>query len=680
GRHDARTTLLVHGLPGVGKTAVVEALAAEMRCRLVKVLPGRLAAAAGVDADRALRRALDYSRRCTAPAVVLLLDAVDKILPAHDGSVGATRGETEAALLAEFLAAASAHHPPEPTSPNRVVIVGVTSQPASLHPLARRCFAHEVEVTPPTPAERGPILAAARLDDGSGGDCGGDNGSGSGGGNGGGGGDRRTASAPALAAALSWAVDRLRPAVLLSRGMTLNGDGGGATGLPPPRVPLTRLRDVGGLVAAKRAIEELVVWPRRHADAFRRLGIASAGGVLLFGPPGTGKTLLARAAAAEAGAHFVELTLSRVVRGEIGESEKAVTRAFLAARQLAPSIVFIDEFQALFSARAAGVGVGANLTSQLMSCMDDLERWRRFGFGDGEGGVGGGSSGGDGRGGVDGSRGVARGGGGGSAGARPNVVVLAATNMPQAVDGAFLRPGRFDKAVYVGLPDAADRREILELQRRRMGRASAVAVSAAATSAAATSAAVTSAAVTSTATTSAAAMSAAATSAAAASAAVMTSAAATTDVINAAVAKTATGGYGASGTGAGASADPHVTWDDDVDLGWLAAATDGYSGADLTALVRNAAMAALEPLLPALLAAEGDVGTHLDSAAGAEAAGGCDGGGAAFRLSEEAAPWSVALQRRHFEEALAATAPSCGTEEARQLAAWGQRMSRALPA
>ena len=120
----------------------------------------------------------------------------------------------------------------------------------------------------------------------------------------------------------------------------------------------------------------------------------------------------------------------------MGESEKAVARAFEAAKEMAPAIVFIDEFQALFADRNSGegTGVGAQLASQLMVCMDDLARAREVDVG----GVG------------------------------ANVMVLAATNAPQAVDPAFLRPGRFDEVVYTGLPTKEERAAILDSQRCTM--------------------------------------------------------------------------------------------------------------------------------------------------------------------------------------------------------------------
>ncbi|KAJ1451823.1 P-loop containing nucleoside triphosphate hydrolase protein, partial [Pelagophyceae sp. CCMP2097] len=190
-----------------------------------------------------------------------------------------------------------------------------------------------------------------------------------------------------------------------------------------------RFRDVAGLAAAKAAIDRAVVWPRKYGAAMRRFGILPASGVLLYGPPGVGKTLLARATAAEAGAAFYELTPANVVSALVGASERAVSRAFRAAKRTAPSIIFIDEFDSLFPARSGAEGkVGASLVTSLVVALDDLARWRA-------------------------ARGVDDAG----------VVVLAASNRPGALDQALIQHGRFDFEIHVQLPDRADRCEHVDL-------------------------------------------------------------------------------------------------------------------------------------------------------------------------------------------------------------------------
>jgi proteasome regulatory subunit len=208
---------------------------------------------------------------------------------------------------------------------------------------------------------------------------------------------------------------------------------------------------VGGNEKAKMALEDALALDsgrQRMLDAF---GLLAPTGILLYGPPGTGKTLLAKAVAkllrsrntsgSSIGGAFVSLSSSDIVRAEIGSGEKMVVLAFETARMNAPSVVFIDEFQALFTERSSG-GSG-RLSTTLLQCMDDVKRWRL----------------------ADKSVSTSE---GDEANKDSHVVVLAATNTPWMVDKAFLRPGRFDRVVNVGLPSVQDRVSILRLLIGRM--------------------------------------------------------------------------------------------------------------------------------------------------------------------------------------------------------------------
>ncbi|CAN0467597.1 unnamed protein product, partial [Ectocarpus sp. 12 AP-2014] len=585
----------------------------------------------------------------------------------------------------------------DPRWRGRVAVVGVTSWPDQVHPSARRCVGQEVLVLPPRHPLRARILSRALLHTGKWEEASADEGGKSpatsaqqdafeevvGLCQGFTAGDmcavaaaaaapagsrlpdnddegRQTAEQRALtrAEALRAGFRQVRQRVAAGRGGAGGGGGGSASVAGVPRV---RWSEVGGLERAKRAVQEMVVWPARFPEAFSRMGITPASGVLLFGPPGTGKTLLAKAAATETGATFIELKVSDVVRGEIGESEKAVDQAFRTARELAPSIVFIDEFQALFASREAGGGTGSRLASQLLVCMDELARWRAAArrsvadIADGK------DSAGD----NDGPAPAAQGGEGRGGGGSANVMVLAATNAPEAVDAAFLRPGRFDEIVYAVLPDADGRRQILGASKARMEGLS--------TTAAAAAGAMVAEAPPSTQLPppddSDTRVLLAAQQVKTSPPAVDSSAGASTETTAAMPTKdergsgspvhpdrgSSTGGNGSRPVGGGSRGG---RWASDVDLLWLSRQTKGYSGADLSSLVRNAAMVALR---------EEGGGGGQGGRRGALSS--FVGGGRGTGRKEGV----LIITRKHFEAALASTQPSSGAETAAKHERWARQ-------
>ena len=194
------------------------------------------------------------------------------------------------------------------------------------------------------------------------------------------------------------------------------------------QAPTTRWEDVGGLGTAQERLREGVELPLKNPDAFRRLGIRPAKGFLLYGPPGTGKTLLAKAVAREAEANFIATKSSDLLSKWYGESEQQIARLFQRARQVAPTVIFIDELDSLVPARGSGGGepqVTERVVNTILAEMDGLEELQ-------------------------------------------SVVVIGATNRPNLVDPALLRPGRFDELIYVGVPDQGGRRHILGIQTARM--------------------------------------------------------------------------------------------------------------------------------------------------------------------------------------------------------------------
>ena len=192
------------------------------------------------------------------------------------------------------------------------------------------------------------------------------------------------------------------------------------------RAPAVSYEDIGGLEREMARVREIVELPLKHSRLFERLGILAPKGVLLYGPPGTGKTLLARAVAAESRVHFIHLNGPEIMRKFYGESEAKLRDVFEDAARHAPAILFIDEIDAVAPKRAEVVGeVEKRVVAQLLSLMD--------GF-------------------------VSRG----------QVIVIGATNIPEVLDPALRRPGRFDREIEIGVPNTQGRLQILKIHTRAM--------------------------------------------------------------------------------------------------------------------------------------------------------------------------------------------------------------------
>ncbi len=184
--------------------------------------------------------------------------------------------------------------------------------------------------------------------------------------------------------------------------------------------------DIGGLEDAKQKIREMVELPIRYPELFERLGIEPPKGVLLFGPPGTGKTLLAKAVANESDANFISISGPELVSKFVGESEEKLREIFKTANEKSPSIIFMDEIDAIAPKREESTNeVERRMVSQLLTLMDGM-------------------------------------------GTRGQVIVLAATNRPDAIDPALRRPGRFDREIEIGVPSRGARKMILQIHTRNM--------------------------------------------------------------------------------------------------------------------------------------------------------------------------------------------------------------------
>ena len=184
--------------------------------------------------------------------------------------------------------------------------------------------------------------------------------------------------------------------------------------------------DIGGLTDEVKKIREMVELPLRHPELFEKLGIESPKGVLLHGPPGTGKTLLAKAVANETNAHFIHLDSTSIMSKYVGEAEKRIRDVFEEAEKNAPSIIFIDEIDAIATKREESYGeVEKRIVAQLLATMDGLK-------------------------------------------SRGKVIVIAATNRPNSIDPALRRPGRFDREIDIGVPKQEGRLQILKIHSRNM--------------------------------------------------------------------------------------------------------------------------------------------------------------------------------------------------------------------
>ena len=191
-------------------------------------------------------------------------------------------------------------------------------------------------------------------------------------------------------------------------------------------VPQVTYEDIGGINNEIKKVREMIELPLRHPEIFEKLGIEAPKGVLLYGPPGTGKTLLAKAVANESNAHFISISGPEIMSKFYGESEARLREIFKEAREKSPSIIFIDEIDSIAPKREEVTGeVERRVVSQMLSLMDGLE-------------------------------------------ARGKVIVISATNRPNAIDPALRRPGRFDREIEIKVPDKKGRKDILLIHTRNM--------------------------------------------------------------------------------------------------------------------------------------------------------------------------------------------------------------------
>ncbi|XP_024534829.1 calmodulin-interacting protein 111 [Selaginella moellendorffii] len=413
--------VLLYGPPGTGKTSLAQAVAKEAGVKMLVINGPEIVTEYHGESEAAMKAIFDSAAR-EAPSVVFI-DELDAITPQRrEGSEGLGQR-----LMATLLTSMDGVHQ------NGVLVIAATNRPESIDPALRRHgrFDYEIEIGVPTPKGRLEILQVhlSRL--------------------------KHTLSSEdvqALASATHGFVGAdlsalCNEAALGALRRHVHSKTESASSLSVGRedfelarekirpsamrevileVPKVRWSDIGGQSAVKQQLKEIVEWPHKHQDSFARIGTTPPRGVLLYGPPGCSKTMMARAVAAETGLNFIAVKGPELFSKWVGESEKAVRALFARAKAAAPSVVFFDEIDGLAVTRSSGGGgtdgisVEDRVMSQLLIEMDGVSP-------------------------------------------RNGVSVIAATNRPDKLDPALLRPGRFDRLIYVGPPDKAARQQIFEI-------------------------------------------------------------------------------------------------------------------------------------------------------------------------------------------------------------------------
>ncbi len=423
--------VLLHGPPGTGKTRLARAVANESDAQFFLINGPEIMGSAYGESEQRLREIFEEATK-SAPSIVFI-DEIDSIAPKRDR----VQGEAEKRLVAQLLTLMDGLE-----ARANLVIIAATNRPEAIDEALRRPGRFDREIVVGVPDERGrreilgihtrgmplgdkvDLNELARTTFGFVGA------------------DLAALTREAAIEAVRRIMPRLNleertiPAEVLDTLSVTREDFLEALKRVQPsamrevmvQAPTVRWEDVGGLDTAQMKLKEGVELPLKDPDAFRRLGIRPAKGFLLYGPPGTGKTLLAKAVAREAQANFIATKSSDLLSKWYGESEQQITRLFARARQVAPTVIFIDELDSLVPARGGGLGepqVTERVVNTILAEMDGLEELQ-------------------------------------------SVVVIGATNRPNLVDPALLRPGRFDELIYVGVPDKAGRRRILGIQTAKM--------------------------------------------------------------------------------------------------------------------------------------------------------------------------------------------------------------------
>jgi len=412
--------ILLYGPPGTGKTLIARAVANTVKANFYLISGPEIGSKYYGESEKRLRDIFKEAEK-TAPSIIFV-DEIDSLAPSRDN----TSTEVERRIVSQLLTLMDGLSPSD-----KVVVIGATNRPNAVDPALRRPgrFDREIEIPAPDAPARLEILRVhtrrlplasdvsleeiAELT------------------NGFVGADLAALVREATLQALKRKTQDLLYGMSdldLSIAVTRSDFLAAIKEIEPSalrefriEVPTTKWEDVVGLQDVKRELMESIEWPLKYPELYTKINAELPKGILLYGPPGTGKTLIARAVASESRANFITVTSSDLLSKWVGESEKALREVFRRAKQAAPCIIFFDEIEALAPVRSAEDNhVSERLVSQLLTELDGLVKLN-------------------------------------------GVVVMAATNRPELVDPALLRPGRFDKILYVPLPDLSARSAIIKL-------------------------------------------------------------------------------------------------------------------------------------------------------------------------------------------------------------------------
>lgn len=412
---------LLHGPPGTGKTMLLRAVAAETNAHVLTINGPSIVSKYLGETESALRgifaEAVQYQ-----PAIIFV-DEIDALVPKRDSDES---GEAESRVVSTLLTLMDGMG-----AGGQVVVVGATNRPNSIDPALRRPgrFGQELEIGIPDAEGRLDILRLMlrdmphELTEENIVDLAGKT-------HGYVGADLAALCRDAVMAAIQRGLAAGTPENELAVAtkdvnralVDIRPSAMREIFLETPKVFWT---DIGGQDDVKQKLRETIEWPLSHPDTFKRLGVHPPKGILLYGPPGCSKTLTAKALATEAGLNFLAVKGPELFNKFVGESERAVREIFRKARAASPSIIFFDEIDALSSTRGEGEAGGDRVLTSLLNEMDGIE-------------------------------------------ALVGVTILAATNRPEVIDPALMRPGRLDRLVYVSPPNVAARLKILEIQARKM--------------------------------------------------------------------------------------------------------------------------------------------------------------------------------------------------------------------